>query len=327
MANSPISSWTEQQLANITAAGTSDFVGGTNTTNNNTQNRKFSLATLANFAVTKFKPSALSSIADGSVTGAIALLDSKTGAGAGYHNSIYRGKNLGNAVTSAQWTAISSGTFEDLFIGDYWVINSVTWRIAAFDYWYNTGDTNCTTHHVVIVPDSNLLNGDGSTTHWMNTSNITTGGYMGTGFYTGTNADSTSNTGKSQCLTKIESAFGSSHILSHREYFSNAVSDGYVSGGTWADSKVDLMNETMVYGNKFFENAINGTNVPAAYTIDKTQLPLFALEPSRISNRADWWLRSVVSSSTFAVVNGHGYANCNDASYAWTGVRPAFGIK
>lgn len=57
--------------------------------------------------------------------------------GAGYHNSIYRGKDLGTAVTDEQKAAIKSGTFEDLFIGDYWKINGVKYIIAAFDYYLN----------------------------------------------------------------------------------------------------------------------------------------------------------------------------------------------
>ncbi len=263
-----------------------------------------------------------------SVKSAIDSLNSKqAGANAGGHNSVFRGKNLGTSVTASQWSAISGGTFDDLYIGDYWVINSVTWRIAAFDYWLNCGDTACTTHHAVIVPDSNLLNADGSTTHYMNTSNTTEGGYIGSGFFSGTNADSSSNTAKAQCVTKAQNAFGSSHILTHREYFSNAVTNGYVSGGTWTDSTVDLMNESMVYGNKFFENIINGTNVPAAYTIDKVQLPLFAFTPQYICNRADWWLRSVVSSSHFARVGASGLCYYFDASSPGLGLRPAFGIK
>ena len=81
-----------------------------------------------------------------------------TGRNAGFHNSIYRGKNLGTSVTTDQWNAIYDGTFDDLFIGDYWTIGGVNWRIAAFDYWLHCGDTECTTHHVVIVPDSCLYN-------------------------------------------------------------------------------------------------------------------------------------------------------------------------
>ena len=50
---------------------------------------------------------------------------------AGFHNSIFRGKNLGTSITSEQWSAISSGTFDDLFIGDYWVINGM-----RFDFQY-----------------------------------------------------------------------------------------------------------------------------------------------------------------------------------------------
>jgi len=55
-------------------------------------------------------------------------------------NGIYRGDYLGNTVTVAQYLAISSGTFDDLYIGDYWTIGGVNWRIAAFNYYRNTGD-------------------------------------------------------------------------------------------------------------------------------------------------------------------------------------------
>ena len=51
---------------------------------------------------------------------------------AGFHNSLFRGKSLGTSVTAAQWAAIGAGTFDDLFIGDYWTINGIVWRIAAF---------------------------------------------------------------------------------------------------------------------------------------------------------------------------------------------------
>ena len=289
--------------------------------------KKISYTDLAKAIIEQYNASQLAGSAQ-SVKSALDALNSKSvGNNAGGHNSIFRGKSLGSSVTAEQWAAIAAGTFDDLFIGDYWTINSIIWRIAAFNYWYNTGDANCTTPHVVIVPDSNLLNGDGSTTHWMNTSNTTEGGYMGTGWYTGENADGTANTGKSQCLSKAESAFGSGHILQHREYLSNAVTNGYVSGGTWTDSKIELMNESMVYGNRFFENVINGTNIPAAYTIDKGQLPLFALAPQYICNRANWWLRSVASSAHFADVYGYGSCHYGYASYAWNGLRPAFGIK
>lgn len=242
---------------------------------------------------------------------------------AGFHNSLFRGKSLGTSVTAAQWAAIGAGTFDDLFIGDYWTINGIVWRIAAFDYWYNCGDAACTTHHVVIVPDANLVAADGSTTHWMNATNTTEGAYVGSDFYTGNNG----NTGKAQCTTKINSAFGAGHILTHREYLQNAVQDGYGSAGAWYDSTLECMNEQMVYGGKVFGDIMHGANIPASYTISKSQLPLFALAPSFICNRADWWLRDVVSATNFAHVTYDGGCACRGAAYARAGLRPAFGIR
>ena len=86
------------------------------------------------------------------------------------------------------------------------------------------------------------------------------------------------------------------------------------------------MNERMVYGADVFHNVeVNGA-IPINYTINKSQLALFALDPSRICNRAGWWLRCAVSAAYFAMVTHNGYAAYNNAGDA-LGVRPAFGIK
>ena len=229
---------------------------------------------------------------------------------AGAHNAIYRGKSLGSTVTTAQYAAISAGTFDDLYIGDYWVINGVNWRIAAFDYYLNCGDTSCTKHHVVIVPDTCLYN------HVMNDTNITTGGYVGSKMYT---------EGLEQAKTTIKSVF-SGHVLKHRIYLTNAVANGRASGGAWCDSEVDLMCEQMVYGSGIFSPLSDGSNVPANYRVEKSQLPLFQHEPSRIGNHNNWWLRDVITASGFALVYDNGGAGCYDASYSY-GVRPAFCIS
>lgn len=229
---------------------------------------------------------------------------------AGAHNSIYRGKNLGTTVTEEQWEAISSGTFTDLYIGDYWVIGGVNWRIAAFDYYLNCGDTSFTKHHAVIVPDTCLYSAQ------MNTTNVTTGAYKGSAMYTAN---------LTQAKSTINSAFGSSHVLSHRIYLSNATSNGRASAGEWTDSTVDLMCEHMVYGSGIFSPVSDGSNVPNNYRVEKGQLPLFALEPSRICNRDTWWLRDVITAAYFADVTYDGVADYGDASTS-LGVRPAFCI-
>ena len=229
---------------------------------------------------------------------------------AGAHNAIYRGKSLGSSVTTAQYSAISAGTFDDMYIGDYWTIGGVNYRIAAFDYYLNCGDTSCTKHHVVLVPDTCLYN------HVMNDTNITTGAYVGSKMYT---------EGLEQAKTTIKAAF-SGHVLSKRIYLSNATANGRASAGAWCDSEVDLMCEHMVYGNGVFSPVSDGTTIPNNYRVEKSQLPLFQHEPSRICNRANWWLRDVISASRFAFVTNYGGANSTGASYS-LGVRPAFCIS
>ena len=222
---------------------------------------------------------------------------------------IYRGKNLGAVVTEEQKANIKNGTFKGFFLGDYWTIGSYTWRIVDFDYWYNCGDTAFTTPHLVIMPDKPLYNAQ------MNETNITTGGYTGSLMYT-ENLD--------QAKTLAASAFGDL-ILTHREYLTNAVTDGHASAGAWFDSTLDLPNEIMMYGCHVYAAMNNGTVIPTNYTIGKTQLALFTVVPKLISNRATFWLRDVVSSARFAHVNGGGSATSNGASGSY-GVRPVFAI-
>lgn len=226
--------------------------------------------------------------------------------GAAAHNCIYRGKNLGTSVTAEQYAAISSGKFTDLYIGDYWVIKGVTYRIAAFDYYYNCGDTNFTKHHVVIVPDTSLYKAQ------MNTSNVTTGGYTGSAMY---------KSNLAQAKTTIKAAFGSAHVLTKRELLTNAVNGNTPSGWAWFDSDVELMNEVQAYGSVAWgAHDGNGYNVASG----DGQFPLFMFDRTKLHNREDYWLRDVASATTFSVVSG-GIASYYNASYS-SGVRPAFCI-
>ena len=227
--------------------------------------------------------------------------------GAAAHNCIYRGKNLGTSVTAEQYAAISSGKFTDLYIGDYWVIKGVTYRIAAFDYYYNCGDTNFTKHHAVIVPDTSLYKAQ------MNTSNVTTGGYTGSAMY---------KSNLAQAKTTIKAAFGSAHVLTKRELLTNAVNGNTPSGWAWFDSDVELMNEVQAYGSVAWgAHDGNGYNVASG----DGQFPLFMFDRTKLHNREDYWLRDVASATSFSFVNGGGYASAYYAS-ASLGVRPAFCI-
>lgn len=227
--------------------------------------------------------------------------------GAAAHNCIYRGKNLGTSVTAEQYAAISSGKFTDLYIGDYWVIKGVTYRIAAFDYYYNCGDTNFTKHHVVIVPDTSLYKAQ------MNTSNVTTGGYTGSAMY---------KSNLAQAKTTIKAAFGSAHVLTKRELLTNAVNGNTPSGWAWFDSDVELMNEVQVYGSVAWgAHDGNGYNVASG----DGQFPLFMFDRTKLHNREDYWLRDVSSATNFSFVDSGGNAGNAGASASF-GVRPAFCI-
>lgn len=227
--------------------------------------------------------------------------------GAAAHNCIYRGKNLGTSVTAEQYAAISSGKFTGLYIGDYWVIKGVTYRIAAFDYYYNCGDTNFTKHHVVIVPDTSLYKAQ------MNTSNVTTGGYTGSAMY---------KSNLAQAKTTIKAAFGSAHVLTKRELLTNAVNGNTPSGWAWFDSDVELMNEVQAYGSVAWgAHDGNGYNVASG----DGQFPLFMFDRTKLHNREDYWLRDVASATLFSFVRDAGYTSSYNAS-ASNGVRPAFCI-
>ena len=227
---------------------------------------------------------------------------------AGAHNSIYRGKFLGTSVTIAQYSAISSGTFDDLYIGDYWTIGGVNYRIAGFNYFYNVGDTNLTQNHVTIVPDTTL----GSAR--MNPTNDTTGGYA---------LSEMRATNLATATATIESAF-SGHIITHRQILTNAVTTGKASGWAWFDCKVELMSEVMLYGSVAWGEAIYNSG----YNVGSTngQLPLFALRHDLINTRQSYWLRDVVSATYFAYASLGGLASYYSSSSS-LGVRPFFSIS
>lgn len=249
------------------------------------------------------------------------------------HNAIYRGKDLTNAWKAGTVSAhIKDGTFHDIFPGDYInmpiVVDGVTiqvkWLIADLDYELYTSESALTTHHVDVVPQDVL-----NVNTRMCATNDTTGGYVASEMWTKTIP---------KYVTAIQNAFGSGHVLKHREVLTNAVSAsapagggagwvGSSSGWGWYDVYVNLMNENMVYGGRVWGSG-NDTGERTS------QLALFRLNPSaRIAgyrgNRTDrkwYWLTAVASASRFARCVSFGDADYGDASYAdgRGGLRPHF---
>lgn len=282
-------------------------------------NKKFTFGNLWKWIAKKIVSEGISQLdtTNKTIPGAINELNSKTLLhNAGGHNSIFRGKNLGNSYTSAMSKAIQAGTFDDLFVGDYLTINGTVYRVAGFNLGKQIGDNTSMGNSMCLVPDSALYNAQ---MHNTDSGQYTEGAAANT--TTGAYANSDMRTANlAQATQKIVSDFGSSHVMSYRDSLPNATADGQASGWAWYDCKVELMSETMVYGTKVWANS--GYEVGCI----NSQFPLFALAPEYIHRRFDYWLRGVGSATSFCFVGGYGGASLTGASGS-IGVRPFFFVN
>jgi len=255
-------------------------------------------------------------------------------ANAAAHNGIFRGKNLTNVYTVDQiCQRISNGTFEDLYIGDYFDITISTSYtssefvrciLAGFDMYWNNGDTAFARHHAVIVTKNCFI-----TLATMNATNTTEGGFMGSAMW---------KTVLPTYSTAIAAKLGS-HLLSHRTLLTNKISatgasmggaglTGYASNWAWADTTLSLLSEVQVYGANVWSSSGYDTGC------NNLQLPLFALDPTAKvcgkggtspGDRCWYWLRNVASATVFCRVGNGGLSGCRGASDSG-GVRPLFCI-
>lgn len=225
------------------------------------------------------------------------------------HRLVYGGRSLGATVSEEQKANIRNGSFKGMLVGDYWTIESKKWVIADMDYWLQCGDTALTNHHLVIVPEKNLYSAK------MNESGGVTGAYIGSDMY---------KTGLNNAKELIKRCFPSM-VLNRKEYLTNTAASGHASNGAWVASEVELMNEIMVYGCQIFTPGVTDSVIPNKYTTGNSQLAVFALNPNMIKTRETYWLRDVVSASSFALVDSYGSASYLPSTSS-LGVRPVFAI-
>ena len=239
------------------------------------------------------------------------------------HNAVFRGQNITDYYNSGDMEkAIADGSFKNIFPGDY-VVKSITvngttydnveWVIGDLDYHLHSGDIETTTHHVLLFPRTVIG------TSYMNSSDTTTGGYVGSYMWT---------TRIPQYVTAIETTFGASHVLQHRELLSTATDTnrsrayygwiGVASGWAWTNVKVNLFNEYMIYGS----NAVDSSFFDCGD--GNTQISVMRHYKPIIHTRSNWyWLRSVSVSAFFACCDSYGISYTYNAS-AVGGVRPYF---
>lgn len=241
--------------------------------------------------------------------------------GASLHNSFFRGKNLGTMLSQSQIDAINNGSFDDLFIGDFWVINGIYWRILHFDPFYGLGSLdsfsvagNCSAHHIAVAPDSGLylaFAGNGSTN----------GGYY----------NSLLRTNLASATSTIENSFGADHIMTYNDTLSNAADNGVSTACADYSCNVEIMSESMVFGTHFAGSlqSINQLQITSGVlpSYCTNQFALFRLRPDFIkaSNGSLYWLRDICAPNSFFAVYANGAlgsapTNSGNGSF----VRPFF---
>ncbi len=234
------------------------------------------------------------------------------GTSAKMRRNLYRGAYLGSELTDEQLASIRNGSFDQFFIGDYWTIDGVNYRVADMDYWYHVASpTSTRKHHLVLVPDENLFEAQ------MGNSDTTENGYWGSYM---------KQTALAGARERVSAAFGAENICTHQEYFTSVVEDGRPIEAVWRQTQVDLMSEIMVYGTNIFSVMNAGGQMNWNYTTARWQLALFRLDPARIDIPGEKsWLRDIADSKRFTAIGSNGYSYCMKASFA-NGVRPVFAI-
>lgn len=233
------------------------------------------------------------------------------------HANIFRGKYLGDHVTAEQFAAVVNGTFDDLYIGDYWTIpvtidgteKSINWRIADIDYMLYNGSTQLTVHHLVIVPDTFLY------ISAMETNSSFEGGYYNCSFYNGD---------ISKARNAINAAF-ENMVLTHQEFFADITSAGRTLAAHVYEATVELMNEYEVYGHAAYTvtNRGGGYYSDSVTEFGKTQFALFRMAPRFINIRKSYWTRDLVDTNKWAIVGGFG-APASEVGSVTLAVRPYF---
>lgn len=277
-------------------------------------------------------------------------IESQYRASAGYHNNIYRGKDITSYLTDGSLSNRIAGTggysmFEDIYIGDYFIVNipgygdvTTRWRVASFDHYFRTGpDTDIlTTHHIVLVPDRRLFYSK------MRTTDTTVGGYAGSLMHCSTEGDLTTfGTGVLSVLdAAIETTSLGGHIIEYSQNLTTGISSALsmIGAGTygtatqtaWYSVKSCLMSDIAIFGGRVCSSSYLDSG------IDVRQYPLFRLAPEYViaqnlqfwlqSNRDTTSLRSITTDSSFAYVSIYGTCRALQSSNSG-GIRPFILVK
>lgn len=215
------------------------------------------------------------------------------------HNKLYRGKNLGSAVTTGHMASITDGSFSGLWTGDYWSVGGNKYRIAHFNYLLGNP-------HVIVIPDNTLSESS------IDSDNLGSKSYRDTDWWRKSYAD---------LVARVDGYLGGN--LSSR---SGAVINSYSDDGLAQSSDV-------VLSRMWFPSAENfGCSLSTAHTNgslylwtrNSFQRPLaLATFGKYIGSNASFILQNRVGSKSFGKMTTDAYPSFSSAS-ATIGIRPLF---
>ncbi len=222
------------------------------------------------------------------------------------HNATYRGQSLGSFNETFAGD-IDNGTFNNMWVGDYFVVNNHTYKIAGFNYKCGHEENTGLANHLIMITD--VLSNQA-----MNSSDTTAGGFAGTELF---------KNYFPQIESQLQTDFGN-HLLTFKSYLSTSVdSNGAPNNGQWYSLKACMCNSAMWWGGPSeYSNNANGVKFNLG---DETeQLPIMKLHTAEQSSSGkSVWLRDIYNSSSIANADYDGSAGWNYASDSG-GVRAFF---
>lgn len=240
------------------------------------------------------------------------------------HRNIFRGKNLGNAIDYNQLSEISAGTFHDLWVGDYWNLGGVKWRIVDIDYWQDL-----TEHHVLVMPDDPLSELSG-----LQEGTIPMGAGDSIAGYDGSILLSILNNNREYFLNLFE----------HHIFTRSGVKYPKLEGEVWKNVEstytdalaVDTPTDIMMFGCSMFTNdnskLLSTQWEGVSYVQETSQLALMKLDPKKTKSTRNYWLRNFIytheNEMSALYVTNEGFAAIDTATSATAlhGVRPIVAI-
>lgn len=234
------------------------------------------------------------------------------------HRNIYRGKNLGTVFTDKQKLAIKDGTFDDLYIGDYWTDGSVQWVIMDINYMNNLSED--LPNNITILPRTILYK-----EKFNNSTSVVNAPY---------GSCTLRSAGMASAKSVIYSFFSKENILKYNTLLPTSVQDVLPKLYQYAsfECDIELLSLSMIYGSSI-EGSAGGSTYDAGTTeifnapFIRRQLQGFLLNPKLIGCNDYYWIMN----PAFYVANGfiiNPNQAINDGNKTTSqGVRPFFHIK